>query len=362
MEAIKRAVLLTLKDFQEASNDLSCSFSEQILNISRTLRNDRSLSIRSLNWVDAFSSLCNPILTFQQIVEKAHEFVDSKDLIHSSKLIRGLGMNIIPIIQNKNEAETIMNRWNLTSYSSIDLESLIVYLGALKNALTDFNDRNESKFIMEHFFFKYTSSKIIDEPDIEAALNIYISTGRALNIGKGNGDKFISEEINSLVAAGYSENMVFRKSRGVYAHAAVICPSFSGKTQLAFTMSFEQPVFYFNFADITERSQTVYLGFANISEFIIHQLELDLRNLKSTCPVGFDYSDSSYLKISSEKLLTIGLIWRLVQFSTEFDFNDKSVSWILRYLSLDDFYFEKMTIEEYYRNMSKITDFNEVLL
>ena len=95
---------------------------------------------------------------------------------------------------------------------------------------------------------------------------------------------------------------------GVLSFASIAGPSLMGKTQFAFSLAREFPVFYVNFAPIVH-IQPIYFAFNSVSYSFELSLLRDISELNSA-KLPFDSDTiSRYINELNMKLVTIGLLW-----------------------------------------------------
>lgn len=140
----------------------------------------------------------------------------------------------------------------------------------------------------------------------------------------------------------------FAKPTKIHSYAAIVGPSSMGKTQLAFILAVDRPVFYINFADGCGL-QEIYKVFHRLSDHIREVLksdaealiklkaEKDVTTMKKKEPeTDADYDSYFESKFLSEnknfRLKIIGFIWKMVEYSTEFDFESSNGEWFNHYL------------------------------
>lgn len=167
----------------------------------------------------------------------------------------------------------------------------------------------------------------------------------------------------------------FKKPRRKHSYAATVGPSFMGKTQLAFNLAAERPVFYTNFA-YESGYQEVYEAFQPISEHIRKNLESDYKSLdklkskkkenqkmdqankkkrprKETNTYESCVETEFLFENRNLKLKIVGFIWKLVEYSVTFNFNDSNDDWFNYYLKDRTVLYESLSIDEFHANMSK---------
>ena len=140
-------------------------------------------------------------------------------------------------------------------------------------------------------------------------------------------------------------------------YASIVGPSYMGKTQFAFSLARFCPVFYANFAS-SEHIQDVYQAFSEISTIFIKCLSKDVKTLGK---IGLNSGDILQ-KAFSLKLETIGFLWYLIEYSTEFRGFDQGAApsdseWFKYYLEKREVKYETMTYRSYLQKLSKISLF-----
>lgn len=138
----------------------------------------------------------------------------------------------------------------------------------------------------------------------------------------------------------------------ISSYASIVGPSLMGKTQFAFSLARVCPVFYVNFASIPA-IQHINEAFGRISIYFMNLLSDDIEVLQKE--IKSLNSDDILDKASNIELKTIGFLWELVKYSTEFnEFDHESDSdWFTHYIKSRVFTCEKMTFEKYLQNLSK---------
>lgn len=133
--------------------------------------------------------------------------------------------------------------------------------------------------------------------------------------------------------------------------AAVVCPSFAGKTQLAFTLSQNLKVIYVNFGISGNNDQKVYCAFSGISNIFRKILEADSHNntaslLKKT---------AHDLKNFEGKLFTLGLLAHLMSFPFPEDRNKSK--WFDQFLELKEVVISELSFNDFSAKFSSKHNF-----
>lgn len=266
-----------------------------------------------------------------------------------------------------NRLQSIMSG-NALIFSVDDISEL----RSLFTNLRRFFDGLESdyKFLESHRIYPEISSSIIAQwsPDVPKSLNIEISD---IN---NNAESIISAFRQYIAIAKYTdanesvfENIVSGISKIIkefydykidpncpklLSFASIVGPSFMGKTQFAFSLARLSPVFYVNFAPL-ENLQEIYRAFEVISIAFDKFLRLDVDKLKGEkIAIDSGVLKQQGLKI---KLATVGLLWNLVKYSMEFEF-DGSAEWFEYYLAARRIEFQEMSVHEYLVNLKDLIE------
>ena len=131
---------------------------------------------------------------------------------------------------------------------------------------------------------------------------------------------------------------------------ALVGPYYKGKTQNAFNLALEYPVFYINFSSGKKDSQSVYRAFSQISERFRQDLKTDLKTLFTK---AFKSDPNSLMDFKRIEYNTVGLIWSLFEVSQKFNFNDPNQSWMKFYLAEREIQYDAMSVETFWNNLSK---------
>lgn len=180
------------------------------------------------------------------------------------------------------------------------------------------------------------------------ALRKYITTAERCDL---NSPEYIElkNTIDLVVRDLFSGNeQHYQPPRSAKPYLTIVGPSFMGKTQTAFNLARERPLFYVNFSNTNAR-QYIYRPFVNISSYFIACLAHDYA-IFADMSVNVDTED--LLLKSDVKLKTIGLIWHFISISLDFDFNGP-VSWFEFYLQEHNITFEPLNLLKFWEKMSK---------
>ena len=191
----------------------------------------------------------------------------------------------------------------------------------------------------------------INLDDNEAlALRKYITTAERCDL---NSPEYIElkNAIDLVVRDIFSvsgNEQQYQPPRSAKPYLTIVGPSFMGKTQTAFNLARERPLFYVNFSNTNAR-QYIYRPFVNISSYFIACLAHDYAIF-----AGMSVNvDAEVLLLNLDvKLKTIGLIWHFISISLDFDFNG-SVSWFEFYLQEHKITFEPLSLSMFWEKMSK---------
>ena len=190
------------------------------------------------------------------------------------------------------------------------------------------------------------SSMICSEEEIND-FNQYIQIAKYNDLNEGIFNNIYSE-INSLTQKFYL-NEIISASPSVHSFASIVGPSLMGKTQFAFSLAQFHPVFYVNFAQISDL-QNIYQAFSSISSTFKTCLLHDIETLE--CKKIQTESDHLADVGREIKLETIGLLWYFVKKSTEFEFDGTS-EWFEYYVKERTIQLEKLSICDYLEKLSK---------
>lgn len=160
--------------------------------------------------------------------------------------------------------------------------------------------------------------------------------------------KSISFEIEKLTNRVYA-NRIDPDNPRLSSFASIVGPSLMGKTQFAFSLARISPVFYVNFAS-GEGLQEIYKAFDDISGAFKRCLTNDV-GILNNANIQLDSTALKNMGLKM-KLETVGFLWELVKYSTEFEF-DGSAEWFEYYLAARSIKFEKISIHEYLMNLGK---------
>lgn len=131
---------------------------------------------------------------------------------------------------------------------------------------------------------------------------------------------------------------------------ALVGPYYKGKTQNAFNLALEYPVFYINFSSGKKDSQSVYRAFSQISERFKQDLKSDIKTLSTK---AFKSDPNSLMDFKRIEYNTVGLIWGLFEVSQKFNFNDPNQNWMKFYLAEREIQYDAMSVETFWNNLSK---------
>ena len=189
-------------------------------------------------------------------------------------------------------------------------------------------------------------SPVIDTPEY-IAWKMYLTTAKFADL---DSSEFIElkDKIDFLAQCLFDQNK-FHPPREAYPYIAIIGPSFMGKTQTAFNLARLRPVFYANFFSKLEGIQDIYKAFVNISHVFKTCLADDLATLMS---MNKGIETYSLLDAQSVKLKTIGLIWRLIEISKEYDWKG-SETWFEFYVKKRAISFEPLSLSTFWDRIGK---------
>ena len=157
----------------------------------------------------------------------------------------------------------------------------------------------------------------------------------------------LKAKIDSLAKALFDNN--FSPSAAA-PYIAIVGPSFMGKTQTAFNLARERPVFYVNFASYNVDLQHIYKSFVQIS-FVFHSCLADDIAVFEKKQL-LEVSTSVLIAERFTKLKTIGLIWHLIVLSQTFDWNGNE-SWFEFYVKERTLVFEPLSLSMFWAEMGK---------
>ena len=156
----------------------------------------------------------------------------------------------------------------------------------------------------------------------------------------------LKAKIDSLARALFDNNF-FPSAAAPY--IAIVGPSFMGKTQTAFNLARDRPVFYANFASNNVDLQHIYKSFVQISYIFKTCLADDIAVFVKK---QLEVSTSVLIAERFIKLKTIGLIWHLIVLSQTFDWNGNE-SWFEFYVKERDLVFEPLSLSMFWAEMGK---------
>lgn len=233
-----------------------------------------------------------------------------------------------------------------------DLSQVTEKINILKDIFNTVN--NFENFLLiakeEVFTIKIPQIKKVNN-EAYSALMKYMNLARHTDL---NSEEFgyLQLKIQEMVNAIFPVDDEFRPPNKAQPYMAIIGPSFMGKTQTAFTLSRKFPVFYVNFSSTCYGAQNVYQAFKDVSNIFFAVVSADMAKLKSE-NIN-DFSTKSLLQSSHLKLKTVGLLWRLMLISLEFDFGDPNQNWFEYYLKGREIDFEALSVEMFWKRMSNI--------
>lgn len=247
--------------------------------------------------------LSNQVINFEDNVP----CIDSDKLDECVGILRELGANLDKIINY----EPLLNVKALKFYSIYD------------TIITNEGSREYKKW--------YYYMNISKRADLDSAESIELKN-------------LIAEIVNAQFITGH-----FTAPERPFPYIAFIGPSFTGKTQQAFNLARERPVFYVTFSPRSYGLQDIYKPFVHVSHAFISHLQEDSEMLKD---LSINLDATSLFYNQQVKLNTIGLIWRFIQLSQKFEF-DESENWMEFYVKGRGISFEPLSLSMFWAKMSK---------
>ena len=255
--------------------------------------------------------------------------------------------NLTPLTQLNKVCKNIVNTNSVSDEMIQDLITLIPNLSIMFNILNNLHTILHSTRANPPQTLTYEVAAIEETGFVADAFLQYIAIAKYTDENESV-FKSISSEIRKITEEVYAKQ-IRPNFPETSTFATITGPSLMGKTQFAFSLARFSPVFYVNFASESD-SQEIYKAFAKMSFIFIICLKNDVETLKKAkVELGAGSLKEDGLNI---KLETVGLLWQLVDYSTEFEF-DGSAEWFEHYLAARSIKFEKMSIYEYLKKLGK---------
>lgn len=179
------------------------------------------------------------------------------------------------------------------------------------------------------------------------ALDQYCKVSKSFNLSLEGHSELVGK-IKIIVDDVFKEGM-FKVPSNPHNFIALVGPYYFGKTQSAFNLSRQNPIFYVNFKSGKKGVQAIYHAFNQISELFKQVLTHDLSTLATK---SFKPEISSLFDFRRIEYKTVGLLWSLVELSQQFDWNDSSKSWFKFYLAEREIEYDAMSVFNFWLNMS----------
>ena len=223
--------------------------------------------------------------------------------------------------------------------------------------INEFNESETCKMIKSKTFTDFKSDGLSFVENVKKDLEMYLKIGRLVSNENDNETLGIIQVIRGLVSEFYDpvdKKYVYNDFPSTY--AAIIGPSFMGKTQFAFTLACSNPVFYFNLISST-RTQNIYKAFSKISGSMRDYLEYDEQCLKHVNEGSEhfeeDIFDSIFLRKSNLSFKSVGFIWALIVQTLKYNWTNSEKEWLQFYLEIEMLTFESITLVDFSSRMSK---------
>lgn len=191
--------------------------------------------------------------------------------------------------------------------------------------------------------------KAINPKSVEyKELDRYCKIGKSPGFSR-EGHSDLAGKVKIIIDEVFKEG-IFKVPVNSHNFIGLVGPSYFGKTQSAFALSRQNPVFYLNFKSGNKGAQTIYHAFNQISNLFRQDLTADLKTLSTKAFKPDINSLFSFRKIDYK---TVGLLWSLVELSQQFDFSDPRKSWFKFYLSEREIQYDAISVTKFWFNMSK---------
>ena len=170
--------------------------------------------------------------------------------------------------------------------------------------------------------------------------------GRDIDPVLGNIQKYIDEINRPLLSSTAS---------GIATFLAFVGPSLIGKSQSAFSLAYDQPLFYFNFKS---NSQSIYSSFSNAFLAVVERLHEDLKDIRSVKFLSLNGDTLIGAELLFDKLAdlpfkTLGLLFGMVEAGLNFDFSNPNDYWLDHYINLNLLFTDKLSINAFRTKFSK---------
>ena len=248
----------------------------------------------------------------------------------------------------------IMQDTTILAFQGIIDQRLVADMVKRLIVLNDLISETEKLDVMKQLIKEYDFTfkiKALNPNSIEyKSLDQFIKVAKSINPSLPENSDVISKVkiiVNDIFAGGTT----FQSPACPHTFMALVGPFYHGKTQNAFNLSIQQPVFYVNFISGNKNTQAVYRAFNQISDRFKQDLIYDLNTLSTK---SFKNDVNSIFDFRRIDYKTVGLIWSLVEISQKFDFNDSKQTWIKFYLAEREIQYDAMSIENFWMNMSKL--------
>jgi hypothetical protein len=200
-------------------------------------------------------------------------------------------------------------------------------------------------------------SKEIPEDDMdEIAMNLNIKELRSIN-------ETIAILISNVMIRGK-----YHPPTNIPPYIKVENPMQQCNTLMAFSLNRKHPIFYGYFGG-PENALAVHSAFKSFSDFLINALTSDLESIKKykkEYPENCADCEESYADFLQRNMLVglnfFGILWNLMEYSKEFDFEKEGESWIMYYLKTREISILKINLQTFQKLMSKKEDNNIPLI
>lgn len=305
------------------------SFLKEIMEVRSNLlplKSSISMDLKSKSLFDGYSSFMNVLNENYETIKVVHDQIsiyikniqetDRLDIFYEAAWFKVL--DLLPYFDEiRNLISTMIAQ---SSEGTIDLESKNDLEGLFRNLLQCLKSLLDIKDIREGIIIAKISEVNVQSEGYRA-LGKYIETAKSFNLEDGGIIKGILAVIDGISGSGRSGH---QQCLAPEPYAAIIGPSFMGKTQFAFTLARIRPVFYVNFAFDQQLLQDIYVPFVSITQVFLECLQADLATFD-----GIKNSDN-LAGMRNSQFKALGLLLELTQYSKTFD--PSTADWFPFYL------------------------------